>query len=254
MKRPGWRAWLRAGDWMIFDFKVFSDAAFSWLESVLIENCGFLSYLQIGAYSLTMVVAYLTGSVPTGYLAGLARGIDIRTAGSGNIGATNVFRVLGKTAGIAVLAVDGVKGFAAAWWAPLLAGYCFPGTPRENLALAAGAAGVLGHVYSCWLKFKGGKGIATSAGVGFAWAPEACAVTLAIWILVFAATRYVSVASIVAAVVLPLTVWLFHYGTRMTLVMTALGVLAIYKHKANIRRLMEGTENRAGTKKSQPTL
>jgi glycerol-3-phosphate acyltransferase PlsY len=208
--------------------------------------------LQIGAYSLTVIVSYLTGSLPTGYLAGMARGIDIRTAGSGNIGATNVFRVLGRTAGIAVLAVDGVKGFAAARWAPLLAGSCFPGVPRENLAVAAGAAAVLGHVYSCWLKFKGGKGIATSAGVGFAWAPVACAVTLTIWGIVFVSTRYVSVASIVAAVVLPLAVWVFHYGTTMTLVMTALAVLAIYKHKTNIRRLVEGTENRAGSKKNQP--
>lgn len=211
-----------------------------------------MSRLQIGAYSLTIIVSYLAGSLPTGYLAGMARGIDIRAAGSGNIGATNVFRVLGTAAGIAVLAVDGVKGFAAARWVPLLAERCFPGAPRENLALAAGAAAVLGHVYSCWLRFKGGKGIATSAGVGFAWAPEACAVTLAIWGIVFASTRYVSVASIVAAVVLPLAVWVFQYGTKMTLVMTALAVLAIYKHKTNIRRLAEGTENRAVSKKNQP--
>ena len=209
--------------------------------------------MQIGAYSLTIFVSYLVGSLPTGYVAGLARGIDIRAAGSGNIGATNVFRVLGNAAGIAVLAVDGVKGFAAAWWVPLLAGKCFPGTPAENLALAAGAAAVLGHIYTCWLKFQGGKGIATSAGVGFAWAPEACAVTLAIWGIVFLCTRYVSVASIVAAVVLPLAVWFFHYGTRMTMVMTALAVLAIYKHKGNIRRLLDGTENRAVAKKQQTT-
>ena len=181
------------------------------------------------------------------------RGIDVRAAGSGNIGATNVFRVLGTAAGLSVLAVDGVKGFAAARWVPLLAGKWFPGTPAENLALAAGAAAVLGHVYTCWLKFKGGKGIATSAGVGFAWAPEACAVTLAIWGIVFVSTRYVSAASLVAAVVLPVAVWCFHYGTRMTLVMTALAVLAIYKHKANIRRLLDGTENRAGAKKDQPS-
>ena len=209
--------------------------------------------MQIGAYSLTIVVSYLIGSLPTGYLAGMTRGIDIRAAGSGNIGATNVFRVLGTAAGIVVLAVDGIKGFAAARWVPPLTEKCFPGAALENLALAAGAAAVLGHVYSCWLKFKGGKGIATSAGVGFAWAPEACAVTLAIWGIVFASTRYVSAASIVAAVVLPLAVWVFHYGTRMTMVMTALAVLAIYKHKANIRRLLDGTENRAGTKKKQPT-
>jgi len=210
--------------------------------------------VQIGAYILTIGVSYLIGSLPTGYLAGMARGIDIRAAGSGNIGATNVFRVLGTAAGVAVLAVDGVKGFAAARWVPLLAGKWFPGAAAaENLALAAGAAAVLGHVYSCWLKFKGGKGIATSAGVGFAWAPEACAVTLAIWGIVFVSTRYVSAASIVAAVVLPLAVWVFGYGTRMTLVMTAMGVLAIYKHKANVRRLLDGTENRAVAKKKQAT-
>jgi glycerol-3-phosphate acyltransferase PlsY len=89
--------------------------------------------------------------------------------------------------------------------------------------------------------------------VGFAWAPEACAVTLAIWGIVFVSTRYVSVASIVAAVVLPVAVWVFGYGTRMTLVMTAMAVLAIYKHKANIRRLLEGTENRVGMKKNEST-
>ncbi len=239
---------------MIFNFIVGSGTAFFCLDCVWnLGNSVFWSRLQIGAYSLTVLISYLIGSLPTGYLAGMARGIDIRAAGSGNIGATNVFRVLGNAAGISVLAVDGVKGFAAAWWVPLLAGKYFPGAPAGNLALAAGVAAVLGHVYSCWLKFKGGKGIATSAGVGFAWAPEACALTLAIWGIVFVSTRYVSVASIVAAVVLPLAVWGFHYGTRMTLVMTALAVLAIYKHKANIRRLLDGTENRAGTKKKQAT-
>jgi len=239
---------------MIFDFIVGNGTAFFCLDCVWNSGNSVLwSRLQIGAYSLTILISYLIGSLPTGYLAGMARGIDIRAAGSGNIGATNVFRVLGRSAGISVLAVDGAKGFAAARWVPLLAGKCFPGAPAQNLALAAGVAAVLGHVYSCWLKFKGGKGIATSAGVGFAWAPEACALTLAIWGIVFVSTRYVSVASIVAAVVLPLAVWGFHYGTRMTLVMTALAVLAIYKHKANIRRLLDGTENRAGTKKKQAT-
>ncbi len=209
--------------------------------------------MQIAAFSLTVLISYLIGSLPAGYLAGAIRGVDVRTAGSGNIGATNVFRVLGKTAGIAVLLVDGLKGFAAARWVPLLVNQWFPGAAAlDNLALAAGAGAVLGHVYTCWLKFKGGKGIATSAGVGFAWAPEACAVTLAIWIVVFAATRYVSVASIVAAVVLPLAVWAFKYGTKMTIVMTGLGILAICKHKANIRRLLDGTENRVSAKKKQP--
>ncbi len=216
-----------------------------------VENLVFWSCLQIGAYSLTVVISYLIGSLPTGYVAGMARGIDIRTAGSGNIGATNVFRVLGTAAGISVLALDGVKGFAAARWVPLLAEKCSPGASPDNLALAAGVAAVLGHVYTCWLKFKGGKGIATLAGVGLAWAPVACAATLAIWGIVFVSTRYVSVASIAAAVVLPVAVWCFHYGSKMTLVMTALAVLAIYKHKANMRRLLDGTENRAVAKKHQ---
>jgi glycerol-3-phosphate acyltransferase PlsY len=209
--------------------------------------------LQIGAYSLVIVISYFTGSLPTGYLAGRMRGIDIREAGSGNIGATNVFRVLGKAAGISVLVVDGVKGFAAARWVPLLVGKWFPGASAEGLAVAAGAAAVLGHVYSCWLKFKGGKGIATSAGVGFAWAPEACALTLAIWGIVFVFTKFVSAASLVAAVVLPVAVGVFGYGISKTLVMTALAVVAIYKHKDNIRRLLDGTEPRAGTKKGGPT-
>jgi glycerol-3-phosphate acyltransferase PlsY len=207
--------------------------------------------LRIGAYSLTVFVSYLIGSLPTGYLAGRLRGIDIRTTGSGNIGATNVFRVLGKPAGIAVLVIDGLKGFAAAFWIPLLVTQFFPGTSRQNLALAAGAAAVLGHMCPCWLKFKGGKGIATSAGVGFAWAWLACLTTLIIWIIVFLATRYVSIASLVAAVVLPIAVWIFGGGLGMTLVMTAIALLAIYKHKGNISRLINGTENRFGQKKSE---
>jgi glycerol-3-phosphate acyltransferase PlsY len=148
--------------------------------------------------------------------------------------------------------VDGVKGFAAAKWVPLLAALLFSGSATQNASLVAGACAILGHMYPCWLKFKGGKGIATSAGVGMAWAPVACLVALATWGIVFICTKYVSVASIVAAVVLPLGVWLFHGGPAMTWVMGLIAALAIYKHKANIRRLLEGTENRAGKPKNQP--
>ena len=212
-----------------------------------------LDHLEMGAYSLTIIISYFIGSLPSGYLAGKLRGVDVRVAGSGNIGATNVFRVLGKTAGTAVLAVDALKGFAAARWIPPLVAQFFPGPSRQDLALAAGAAVVLGHMYPCWLKFKGGKGIATSAGVGIAWAPAACLATLAIWGIVFVSTKYVSAASIVAAVVLPLAVWFSGKGREMTFVMAALAVLAIYKHKGNIRRLLTGTENRAG-KSRHPSL
>jgi acyl phosphate:glycerol-3-phosphate acyltransferase len=207
--------------------------------------------LETGAYTLTIIIAYLLGSLPTGYLVARARGIDIRTVGSGNIGATNAMRVLGKPAGIIVFAVDILKGFAAGRWIPVLAIIFFPAlaAQRENLALTAGVAAILGHVYPCWLKFKGGKGIATSAGVGLAWAPAGCGVALAAWALVLWATKYVSLASIVAAVTLPLAVWLCGGSPTMVCILAGLSALAIYKHKANMQRLLNGTENRIGAKK-----
>jgi glycerol-3-phosphate acyltransferase PlsY len=199
-----------------------------------------------------MVVSYVLGSTPSGYLAGKVRGIDIRAMGSGNIGATNVFRVLGRAAGIAVLTADALKGFVAARFVPALTLHLFTASVarRENLALAAGVGAILGHNYTCWLRFKGGKGIATSAGVVMAWAPEACLTALGLWGLVFVATRYVSLASIAAALILPLAVWFWNGSPTMTVVMSALSLLAIYKHKANIQRLLKGTENRIGKKKN----
>jgi glycerol-3-phosphate acyltransferase PlsY len=197
-------------------------------------------------------MAYFLGSVPTGYLAGKARGIDVRAVGSGNIGATNAFRVLGKAAGTMVLAVDAFKGFAAARWLPLLASAIFhEATPaREYLALVAGIAAILGHNYTCWLNFKGGKGIATSAGVVLAWVPLACLTAVVLWILVFVTTKYVSVASIAAAIVLPFAVSYWGGGATLTWAMAALSALAIFKHKGNIQRLLNGTENRVGAKKT----
>jgi glycerol-3-phosphate acyltransferase PlsY len=204
----------------------------------------------MGAYIVVVVVCYLLGSVPTGYLAGKARGIDVRAAGSGNIGATNAFRVLGTTAGTLVLLADALKGFAAARWAPLLAAQVFPeaAAQRENLALAAGVAAILGHNFTCWLHFKGGKGIATTGGVLLAWAPLACLTALALWGVVFVATQFVSVASIAAALILPGAVWFWNRSLTMTVVMAGLSALAIYKHKANIQRLLQGTESRAWAK------
>ncbi|MGO8700576.1 MAG: glycerol-3-phosphate 1-O-acyltransferase PlsY [Limisphaerales bacterium] len=202
--------------------------------------------MQTSAYIFVVVVSYFLGSIPAGYLAGKARGIDVRCQGSGNIGATNVFRVLGRSAGIAVLAADAFKGFAAARWAPDLALHLFPaaGPGQEGLKLAAGAASILGHNFPCWLQFKGGKGIATSGGVVLAWAPEACLTALALWIVIFVLTRYVSLASIAAALILPFAVWYWNKSGTMTAVMAALSLLAIYKHRENLRRLLNGTENR----------
>jgi glycerol-3-phosphate acyltransferase PlsY len=213
-------------------------------------------------YLVIAVAAYLLGSIPTGYLAARARGIDIRTVGSGNIGATNAFRILGKPAGIFVLVADGIKGFAACafiaplifnWFAPHLSGFFvyFHNEPVElqtRFYVVAGIFAVLGHNYTCWLKFKGGKGIATSAGVYYALAPLAVSIALGAWIIVFALGRYVSVASLAAAVVLPAAVWFTNDNLLLRIVTTALGLLAIYKHKGNIQRLIRGTESHVSFK------
>jgi glycerol-3-phosphate acyltransferase PlsY len=213
------------------------------------------------SYILTALAAYLLGSIPTGFLAAKAKGIDIRTIGSGNIGATNAMRVLGKQAGIAVLLLDATKGYAAVhigafifkyYLGRLYPGPHFFGTAPDSIghfALLAGIFAVLGHNFPCWLKFKGGKGIATTAGVYLALAPWAVLVALAVFILAVAITRYVSVGSIAAAVALPATVWvMWPDEILLGIVTTALGVMAIYKHKSNIQRLMAGTENRLGKK------
>jgi glycerol-3-phosphate acyltransferase PlsY len=201
-------------------------------------------------YIIIAVAAYLLGSIPTGYLVGCAKGIDIRTAGSGNIGAANAFRILGKPAGIFVLMVDGLKGFAACSWLVDFVIQWFAVVPAkiEYLKIVAGIAAVLGHNYTCWLKFKGGKGIATSAGVFFALAPLATGIAVVTWIIVFALGRYVSVASLAAAVALPTAVWLTPNSLTLRIVTSALGLLAIFKHRGNIQRLLNGTEQRFGRK------
>jgi len=208
--------------------------------------------MDIGAYIFVVVISYLLGATPSGYLAGMACGMDVRSAGSGNIGATNVLRVLGKKAGAIVLAADALKGFVSARWIPLLAMHLFPsaGASRENLALAGGVAAILGHIYTFWLWFKGGKGIATSGGVVLAWAPAACLTALALWGLVLALSRYVSLASIAAAIILPFAVWFWNGTAAMTGVMTGLSLLALYKHKANIQRLLTGAESRIGKRET----
>ena len=213
-------------------------------------------------YIVTALGAYLLGSIPTGFLVARAKGIDIRNAGSGNIGATNAMRVLGKPAGIFVLLLDALKGYAAVaflapqifnWLAPHLGlASDFSVEPfelRPRLLVIAGIGAVLGHNYTCWLKFKGGKGIATTAGVYLALAPWAVLVALIVFILAVALTRYVSVGSIAAAIALPVAVWVMTpHNLFLGLVTTALGLLAIYKHKSNLQRLRDGTENRFGKK------
>ena len=216
----------------------------------------------------TLVGAYLLGSIPFGFVVAKAMGVDIRSVGSGNIGATNALRVLGKPAGIFVLLMDALKGYAAcAWLAPLIYNWIIPHisglaptfsmiaeVDRLKFETIAGVGAVLGHNYTCWLKFKGGKGIATTAGVYIALAPWALLVGLVAFLLMVLITRYVSVGSISAAIALPATVWVMSpQNLFLCIVTTALGVLAIYKHKGNIQRLLAGTENRLGQKKAEAT-
>jgi glycerol-3-phosphate acyltransferase PlsY len=219
------------------------------------------------AYIIVAVAAYLLGSIPTGYLVAKAKGIDIRSVGSGNIGATNAMRALGKPAGIFVMVVDALKGWIACNLGTFISFYFFPppfGLRNSNadfaveylqwtalmarFAIIAGIFVVLGHNYTCWLKFKGGKGIATTAGVYLALAPVALLIALGVFIMSVLITRYVSVGSILAAAVLPVAVWFDRGNLFLESVTIALCALAIYKHKSNIKRLMAGTESRFGKK------
>lgn len=205
-------------------------------------------------YLAVALAGYLLGSLPTGYLVARARGVDIRAAGSGNIGATNVFRVLGKTAGSLVLGVDALKGALACWGLPLAVAQLGDGgslwTGPEALAVTAGVAAILGHNYTCWLRFKGGKGIATSAGVLLVLMPAALGVCVGVWLLVFAVSRYVSLASVASAVALPVAVWATRGSGLLIGVACVLSAMAIYKHRTNIQRLLAGTEHRFGRSKT----
>lgn len=206
-------------------------------------------------YSVAAVTGYLLGSVPTGYLVARARGVDIRQYGSGNIGATNVFRALGKPAGIFVLLVDAAKGALATAVLPVLLSRLAGGANAspEWLAIVAGVAAILGHNYTCWLGFKGGKGIATSAGVLLILIPAGLGLALATWLVVFLIWRYVSLASVVAAAMLPLLVWLTGASSTLVGLAVILGALAVYKHRANIQRLRAGTENRFSRRRAPGT-
>lgn len=197
--------------------------------------------------SAAVVGGYLLGSIPTGYLVARARGVDIRGYGSGNIGATNVFRALGKSAGIFVLLADAAKGALAAGLLPWLLARLAAvpaAVSGEGLAIAAGVAAILGHNYTCWLRFKGGKGIATSAGVLLVLMPKGLGLALITWLVVFLVWRYVSLASIAAAAALPVLVWLTGASPTLVGIAFVLGALAVYKHRSNLQRLRAGTESR----------
>ena len=212
--------------------------------------------MAIVGYVVLALGAYLLGSIPTGYLVARAKGIDIRSAGSGNIGATNVFRILGKPAGVFVLFVDALKGWAAVVGLTQLILLLFNFPPeaswRQTAFIIAGLCAILGHNYTVWLHFKGGKGIATSAGVLTALVPWALLIILAIWIILFALTRYVSLGSIAASFTLPLATWFTTKNETLAIITGAMSALAIYKHRGNIKRLLKGTEHRFGSKSKSP--
>jgi len=199
---------------------------------------------------LTLLAAYLLGSIPSGYLAGRARGIDIRAQGSGNIGATNVTRILGKRIGILVLVTDAAKGWVSVYFIPRLVWWLFVipegSLLAEWLSITAGIGAVLGHNYTCWLNFKGGKGIATSAGVMLGLVPFALVIVLAVFLVVLVTTRFVSLASISASVTLPFATWLTGQKAALIAVTAGLGILAVFKHRTNIKRLLNRTEPRFG--------
>jgi glycerol-3-phosphate acyltransferase PlsY len=202
--------------------------------------------VSIVCFIAVAILAYLLGSIPTGFLVAKARGVDIRAVGSGNIGAANTFRAIGRSAGIFVLLMDALKGFVAVELCYLilpLFGVTDLGQ-AIHYRVVAGIFAVLGHNYTCWLYFKGGKGIATTAGVYLALVPLSVGLGLATFILVVALTRYTSVGSILAALVLAATVCVTRQDLTLRIVTIALCVLAILKHRTNIQRLIAGTENK----------
>ncbi len=191
--------------------------------------------------SLLVLAAYLLGSIPNGLLLARLKGVDLQKVGSGNIGATNVYRCVGKAWGVAAFVLDAVKGFVPAFVFPML----MTGAPNW-LGLACGAAAVAGHNWPIWLGFKGGKGVSTSAGMLLGIAPAAVGVGFAVFALTVALTRFVSLGSILAALAVP-AAYLAMNGAENRLLAGALvvmGLLVIVKHRANIRRLLAGTEPR----------
>lgn len=194
--------------------------------------------------ALVVAAAYALGAIPFGYLAGRARGVDIRTVGSRNVGATNVFRTLGRPIGIAVMAADIAKGVAAVMLARAFTDDPWP-------LVAAGAA-VLGHVYPVWLRFRGGKGVAVGCGVAAGLMPLAVLVLVPVWVAVIGVTRYVSLGSIIAAAALTPTVWAFGYGWPTVAFAGLVSAAVIARHHANIRRLLRGDELRLDLGRRRP--
>lgn len=189
-----------------------------------------------------LLLAYVVGSLPASYLIGRMRGVDLREHGSGNLGATNAYRVLGAGAAVPVLIVDIAKGFVPAAMFP-----GWDGVANGGLAIAYGLAAIVGHVWPFALGFRGGKGVATGAGVLLALAPLTTFVALLVWIGIVSLTRYVSVGSIATATLVPLLAHMFDAPSSTVLFCAGVAAFVWWTHRANIRRLLAGSEHRFGS-------
>lgn len=192
-------------------------------------------------------VAYLMGSIPTGLLVvRLTKGLDIRQHGSGNVGATNVYRIGGKLPGFVVLIVDLLKGWVPVTWVAGQAIAFGAGAPAASVKILLGMAAVAGHIWNPFLQFKGGKGVATALGVLLGLDPRVGLACLAVWVGVFLLTRYVSVASVSAAFSAPFLISLLGLPTAWTLGAVAVALAIIARHRPNLLRLLHGEEHRFG--------
>lgn len=214
------------------------------------------------AIATVLLISYLVGSIPSSiWVARFAHGVDIRAHGSGNAGATNTFRILGWKSGVSVLAIDVFKGFVCSYWVSQLA-YSIASGPvvlipnwelNAFLQITCGLMAVVGHMFPIWANFDGGKGMATAAGMLIGIEPVSLGITAAIFLIVMITTRYVSLASLVAAFIYPLTLLMLRYIFQMpidpsvTILGGLVGLSIIIKHRGNIRRLLNGTENKVGS-------
>lgn len=197
---------------------------------------------------LLLAAAYLLGGIPFSYLAGRwGRGIDLREHGSGNLGATNAFRVLGARLAAPVMVLDILKGFVPAFWF-----HDWDASPDWRWALAYGGAAIVGHVFSVYMKFRGGKGVATGAGVFLGLAPLPLGVAVAVWLLVLKLGRMVSLASITAALVLLAMLFVTPNRDEVRILGAAVAGFVVFAHRANIRRIARGEEPRLGTPGAAP--
>jgi glycerol-3-phosphate acyltransferase PlsY len=191
---------------------------------------------------LAMFIAYLVGSIPTGYLFAKYRNVDLHNTGSGSTGATNVLRSVGKLAALLTLVIDVLKGYiVVALLADIFYNFRMSITPVQLEAVMALCV-VAGHNWPLFLSFKGGKGVATSAGVLLALCPKLLIIGLAVWIIIFVFTRIVSIASIISAAAIPIASYCFTYGNTIRFLTIILAILTIVRHTKNIKRLVKKEE------------